>query len=173
MGNTECLMCFSALRGFTWRRVKPYVAALLEEECPVSLERTVVLASPHIPRDKFTSGQQFIQPWAAASINIPYTHEVCQSVVDTLLHIASRGSLRPHIPVGVWSWLHRQPSFPLVCWGPSGEATRRYPNGSSNWGPQKYQAVHALYLDSEIILDPQVPMCTSNSRIFSDGWIRC
>jgi len=36
-------------RGFMWRRVRPYVAALLEDECPVSLERTVVLASPHTP----------------------------------------------------------------------------------------------------------------------------
>lgn len=69
------------------------------------------------PRNKFTSGQQFIQLWAAAASIVPYKHEVGQSVVDELLHIASRGPLRPQIPAGVWLWLHRQPSFRLVCWG--------------------------------------------------------
>jgi len=99
-----------------WRRVRPYVAALLEE-CPVSLERTVVLSSPHISWDKSTNGQQFFRSWAAAASVIPYRHEVGQIVADTLLHIGSRDSLRPHIPVGTWSWLYRQPSFPFEFWG--------------------------------------------------------
>ena len=33
-------------------------------------------------------------------------------MIDALLQIAFKDSLRPHIPVEVWAWLKRPPSFP-------------------------------------------------------------
>lgn len=103
--------------GFMWRRVRPHVAALLKEECSVSLKRTMVYALPHLPWDRFANGQRLVQLWAAAVPTVPYTLEFGQNVVDALLHIASQDPLRPHIPIDMWSWLNRQQPFPLVCWG--------------------------------------------------------
>lgn len=59
----------------------------------------------HIPKTWLPGGQQ------------PYSEEVGRSVIDALLQIASEDSLRPHIPVGVWVWLKRQPYLPPVCAG--------------------------------------------------------
>ena len=102
---------------FMWHRVRPLVAALLEEESSVSLKRAVMLALPHMPWAKFTNGQHLVQLWASTTSVFPYPDEIGQSVVDTLLHIASQDSLRPHIPVSMWSWLNGRPPSPLVCWG--------------------------------------------------------
>ena len=103
--------------GFMWHRVRLLVATLLKEEGSVSLKRAVLHALPHIPWANSTNGQHLVQLWATAASVFPYTDEIGQSVVDTLLHIASEDSLRPHIPVGMWPWLSNQPPFPLVCWG--------------------------------------------------------
>jgi hypothetical protein len=103
--------------GFIWHRVRPHIATLLGEESSVPLKRAMVHAFPHIPWHRFPNSQHFIQLWAAAASALPYTLQICQSVVDALLHIATQDYLRPHIPVGMWSCLSRQPPFPLVCWG--------------------------------------------------------
>lgn len=104
--------------GFIWHRVRPHIATLLGEENSARSKRAMIHAFPHIPWGKFANSQHFIGLWAAAAASaIPYTLEIGQSVVDALLHIASQDPLRPHIPVGMWSWLNRQPPFPLVCWG--------------------------------------------------------
>ena len=34
-------------------------------------------------------------------------------MVVALLRIVTVGSLRPHIPIGIWAWLNKQPAFPL------------------------------------------------------------
>ena len=58
-----------------------------------------------------------------------HTEEVRQSIVDTLLHIASIDLLRPHIPDDIWTWLKNQPSLPPECLGRSmgsgGDVVRR------------------------------------------------
>ena len=60
-----------------------------------------------------------VAKWAKAVSTVSYTEEVCRSLVDALLHIASVDSLRPHIPDGIWAWLKNQPSLPPECPGRS------------------------------------------------------
>lgn len=50
-----------------------------------------------------------VQRWIVAASRLPDTDEVCRSVVDTLLQIAHREELRPHIPVIAWEWLKKRP----------------------------------------------------------------
>jgi len=61
--------------------------------------------------------EHWVQQWAAAASVVPYTDEIGQSVVDTLLQIASNLSLQSHIPISMWSWLRKSPSLPPVCAG--------------------------------------------------------
>ena len=103
--------------GFIWRRVRLHITVMLREESSASFKRAAVLAAPHIPWDKFSNGQHLVRSWAAATSAIQCTPEVGQSVVDALLHIASQDPLRSHIPVDMWSWLTKQPPFPLARWG--------------------------------------------------------
>jgi len=103
--------------GFAWRRIEPLVDALLSEESPISSKRAIILASPHFPWDQFIAGKRLIQSWVAAASAVPYTDDIGQSVVSTLLLIAFQKSLRPHVPVGMWSWLNERPSLPPICRG--------------------------------------------------------
>ena len=103
--------------GFIWNRVEPLVAILLNENSHASLKLAAILTSPHLPWLKFTNGERLTQLWAAAASEVPYTDEVGQTVVDTLLQIASDDFLRPHIPVAMWPWLNKPSSLPPVCWG--------------------------------------------------------
>jgi len=48
---------------------------------------------------------------------VPYTEEIAQSVVDTLLQIASEIDLSSLITSEVWLWLTRPSSLPPVCLG--------------------------------------------------------
>ena len=48
----------------------------------------------------------------AALSTVPYSEEVCQSIVGTLLQVSLDNSLRPLIPVHVWAWLKKRPSLP-------------------------------------------------------------
>jgi len=100
-----------------WSHVEPLVATLLSEGSPVSLKHAIVLASPNLPWKQFTDRRHLIQLWAVAVLMVPYTNEIGQSVVDTLLQIAGDPSLQPHIPAGMWSWLTKCPSLPPVCLG--------------------------------------------------------
>ena len=102
---------------FMWHRIEPVVAPLLNEKSNASLKLAVILVSPHLPWTRFTNGEHLTQLWTAAASEIPYTDEVGQTVVDTLLQIASDDSLRPHIPDSMWPWLNRPSSLPPVCWG--------------------------------------------------------
>jgi len=123
---------------FIWHCVKPYIPRLSNELSPPSLNQVIVLASPHVswhnlPHiEPIRSSSEWPRPirlnllrsepvarWAAAVSAVPYTDMVGQSVVDALLQIASVRSLRPHIPVGIWSWLKKRPSLPPECSGRS------------------------------------------------------
>ena len=122
-------------RQFVWRRIGSITPALLSEASP----RALVLVSPHILRYGLTVEGDLVLQWATATSTVPYSEEVCQSVVDTLLQIASVDRLLPYIGVALWSWLTRRPSLPPVCFG-------RF-IGSS---PHIFKAVHALK-DAEIL----------------------
>jgi hypothetical protein len=98
---------------FAWRRVGQYASGLFHEASP----RTLILVLPFLHRDWLTDGEDLIRQWAVAVHTIPYTEEVAQSVVDTLLQIASKEELLPCIPIGVWSWLTKCPSLPPICSG--------------------------------------------------------
>jgi len=102
---------------------------LSNTQSPPSLHLIAILASPHVSwHDKPYDGSM-VAKWAAAALAVPYTEEVGQNVVDTLLHIASVDSLRPHIPIDVWTWLKKQPSLSPECSGrsrgSSGDVVRR------------------------------------------------
>ena len=96
-----------------WYHIKQFATALFSKATP----RAIVLVSPHLPWDRMTDRGDLVQQWAAATSMVPYTEEVAQSVVDTLLQIASQRELLPHIPINTWLWLTKQPSLPPVCLG--------------------------------------------------------
>lgn len=98
---------------FVWSRVNRLSGTLLTQ----ASSRAIVLASPHIPWYLLTDRADLVRLWAKATLEVPYTEEVAQSVVDTLLQIASRSKLLEHIPVGLWSWLAKRPTLPPVCSG--------------------------------------------------------
>jgi len=107
----------SGWSGLMWHWIKLPVTKLLNRWSPLPLKQAALLASPHLPWWSFIEGKHLIQLWAAAAWEVPYTDEICQSVVDTLLQIASNGCLRPHIPISMWSWLKKHPFLPPICAG--------------------------------------------------------
>ena len=98
---------------FTWHQFRGYADGLLREASP----RAVVLVLPFISWDWLTYQEDWIQRWAWAVSAAPDTERVAQSVVDTLLQIASKEKLLPYIPVNIWSWLTKQPRLPAICLG--------------------------------------------------------
>ena len=96
-----------------WYCVDQFFSTLFSEASP----RAIVLASPHIHWGLLTDRGDLVQWWAATASIVPYTDEVAQSVVNTLLHIASEHRLIQHIPADVWSWLTKWPSLPPICLG--------------------------------------------------------
>ena len=93
--------------------VSQFASTLLSEASP----RAIAFASSHILWGQLTDGRDLIERWAATASTLPYTEEIAQGVVDTLLQIASEKELEPYIPAGIWSWLTRQPSLPPICRG--------------------------------------------------------
>jgi len=102
-----------------WLRVGPYLCTLCNNPNPPSLDQAIVLGSPHVSWRIGPYNENMVTRWAAAASAVPYSEEDGQSVVDTLLQIASVDSLRPHIPVDIWAWLKKRPTFPPVCHGRS------------------------------------------------------
>jgi len=95
-----------------WSRANRFAGTLFSEASP----RAIVLASPYILRQ--TRREDLVQRWAAAASIVPYTEEVAQSVVDTLLQIVSNHEqLVAHVTVKIWSWLTKRPFLPPVSMG--------------------------------------------------------
>jgi hypothetical protein len=118
-GQSEMLDTFlhaagaSRMLRFAWYRVKQFTNTLLLE----ASSRAIVLTSPHIPWYLLTDRGDLVQRWVAIVLAASHTEEVAQSVVDTLLQIASEDKLLPYITVDVWSWLTKRPSLPPICLG--------------------------------------------------------
>jgi len=98
---------------FMWYCIKQYASRIPRETSP----RAIVLVSPHIHWRRLSAREELIQRWAAAASAVPYTEEVAQNVVNTLLQIASQEELVQHIPTDAWSWLSKHPSLPPICRG--------------------------------------------------------
>jgi hypothetical protein len=98
-----------------WHHAGEYLSGLLYEASP----RAIVLVLQCIRRDRLTDREDLIQRWGAAASAVTYTEEIAQSVVDTLLQIASEEELLPYIPANVWSWLTKRPHLPPICLGRS------------------------------------------------------
>jgi hypothetical protein len=96
-----------------WHHAGQYLCGLLHEASP----RATVLVLPYIRWDWLTDREDLIRRWATAASAIPCTEEIAQSVVDTLLQIASEEELLSSIPLNVWSWLTKRPHLPPICVG--------------------------------------------------------
>ena len=109
--------------------VEPIVM-LLDEASPNSPNWVVTLMLPYTEWGwSLKHRQHAVTRWAGAVSTVPYTEELGQNVVDTLLQIASEPHLQPYIPVQIWLWLKKQPSLPPKCRGRSlgtmGQVLRR------------------------------------------------
>ena len=93
-----------------WYHIDPYTTALFDKSSPPFLNQAIILAAPCI---RWDYGGTYLEKatarWGSAVLATPYSEEVGQSVVDALVQIVYCDSLRPHIPIGVWAWLKRQP----------------------------------------------------------------
>ena len=105
--------------GLIWHHAAPLIMGLSGTQIPPSLNLLIILASPHLDWYSTAYDGNTVARWAKAASAVPYAEDVGQSVVDALLHIASVDSLRPHIPVTIWTWLKRQQSLPPECLGRS------------------------------------------------------
>ena len=102
---------------FMWHHVVLYISRLLEKRSPTSLNRTILLISPHLPWNDALKDGAAVARWAAAVSNCSDEEDVSQSVVEVLLRIASIYALRKHIPVEVWAWLKKRPTLPPGHYG--------------------------------------------------------
>jgi hypothetical protein len=93
---------------FKWHHVWECVSAVFDESSPPSLNRVITLTSPYAPwhHGKFCT-RSVVARWAAAALAVPYSEEVGQSVVNTLLQISVDDFLRSHIPFNIWLWLKK------------------------------------------------------------------
>ena len=98
---------------FMWHYIGQYLGTLFSDASPSA----IVLVSPYIPWNSLADGDGLVQQWVAAAFAVAHTEEIGRSVVDALLQIASEDKLMSYIPIDLWSWLTRRPSFPPICRG--------------------------------------------------------
>ena len=98
----------SIRRDFIWECIGTYIVPLFGEPA-TPLDWVIARASHHVPWHSKLVNEDTVTRWAATASAAPYTEEVCESVVDALLRIASVDSLRPYIPFGIWAWLKKRP----------------------------------------------------------------
>jgi len=103
--------------------------SMLLDEVDLNFPSLVMtLVSPYADW-RLVSNTNAVTRWAAAALAAPYTEEVCESVVDTLLQIASNIRLQSSIPIDMWAWLKKRPSLQPICggrkWGTEYHVVRR------------------------------------------------
>jgi len=91
------------------------------------LEAVLPISLKYAALDAFRYRHQFlfhasdigatVRLWIAAATALPYTNDVGQRVVDTVLRMADHGWLQPHIPVSAWDWLKKRPALGAGCRG--------------------------------------------------------
>ena len=94
--------------GFAWKTIRSFVTVLFDESSPGSLNRVIPLASPYL---LWYFNEDMVARLEVAASAISYTDEVGSSVVTTLLRMASTDTLSLQIPIGIWAWLKKRPSF--------------------------------------------------------------
>lgn len=97
---------------FEWDHIQPYINTLLSKPTPPP-NRGTTLLSLYAPCDSWD--ENTIHSWVAAVLTTPYSEEDCYSILETLLWLASRDHLRPHIPNNVWTLLKKEPPLPPMC----------------------------------------------------------
>ena len=80
-------------KGYKWLYVKYIITTLIFKASP----RAVVLALPHFQWNRVPVGEwnDLVAVWARSTSVVPYTEEVCQSVVDMLLQFGSEETSNP------------------------------------------------------------------------------
>ena len=102
---------------FMWIYVKPYINSLFDKSSHSTLNRVITLISPYVPWDGEIYDKDAVVRWAAATLEMQYTEQIGQSAVNALLQVARIDRLRPHISIGMWAWLKKQPPLPPLCRG--------------------------------------------------------
>jgi len=84
---------------------------------PISFKYTTLAAFQHKHwyLEHASDISAMMQFWMKATSALPYTDDVCGSVVTALLNIASNDRLSPHTPMVAWDWLNRRPVLPPEC----------------------------------------------------------
>ena len=105
--------------GTIWfmRHIRSYITMLLDKPTSPSLDRVIVLVSPHIFWGDILHSRRAVIRWTVAVSEVPETEEIGESVVDSLLQLSDNSSLRAHIPAETWAWMKKVPSLPPVCHG--------------------------------------------------------
>ena len=179
-GNHVTLDAISRIIGAseapTWNRVLP---ALFNRNSP----RTTLFASHHTDWPVLTWGfkpltsghERLVSEWAAAATAAPYTEEVGQSVVNALLRILSTYVLHPHIPIGMWAWLEKQPALPPKSLGRLEGSEGPAVHHVRTLGDIKILKSYLLLVWSEWVCPPTdgvSEMCTSIRSDFSGSGMR-
>jgi len=94
-------------------------AHFLESVFPISLKLETLYTfrdKPQLMRNAINT-KTVMRLWITTAAAVPYTDDVCQIVVDTLLQMAGDKDLRPHIPPPAWDWLKNRPLLHPGCRG--------------------------------------------------------
>ena len=86
---------------------------------PISLKYAFLDAFRHSHSflEHSSNVNSMLQRWIAAASTLPYTDDVCEGVVDTLLRMSFQDELRQHIPAEAWDWLKKRPVLGPNCQG--------------------------------------------------------
>ena len=103
---------------------------LVEAAHANSLKSTAIHVFPYVNRfwRHTPDSGDFVRLWMMTISSVPYTDDVGQCVVDTLLQLASEHDIRGYIVKDAWSWLSRRPPLPPACsgllWGTTREVVQ-------------------------------------------------
>ena len=148
-GDKRMLDACSAVIRDEWGRqytAQPIVRLLGEEDFNFP-NWVVTLVSPDAQWELASTNA--VTRWAAAALADPYTEELCQRVVDTLLQIASNRRLQQSIPISIWAWLKKRPSLPPAYRGQKFGTQSRVVRGVRELGDIEILEAYFLLVWSE------------------------
>ena len=115
--------------------IKPYTHMLFCGPNTPLMDSLIILLSPYIDWNDTYHRKGDVIRWAAAASAVPYTEEVGQDIVSALLQISMYDTLRPHIPIEIWTRLKNHSILPPLNQGrdiPISSNTLRYIRGLRN-----------------------------------------